>query len=88
MPLIDNVEQAIRLAKAIASDIAIYHEHKIVEGIIKDNLFESMAAIFEEGRKLYKQRIKPEIDPNANLFDRAIVDVILKSKANVRSKIW
>lgn len=88
MPLIDNVEQAIRLAKAIASDIAIYHENKIIEGIIKDNLFESMAAIFEEGRKLYKQRVKPEIDPNANLFDRAIVDVILKSKGHIRSKIW
>lgn len=88
MPLIDNVEQAIRLARAIASDIAIYHENKIIEGIIKDNLFEIMAPIFEEGRKLYRQRIKPEIDPNANLFDRALVDVILKSKGNVRSKIW
>lgn len=88
MPLIDKVDQAIRLAKAIASDIAIYHESKIIEGIVKDNLFESMSTIFEEGRRLYRQRVKPEIDPNANLFDRAIVDVILKSKAHVRSKIW
>jgi hypothetical protein len=88
MPLIDNVEQAIRLAKAICSDIAIYHESKIIEGIVKDNLFETMAPIFEEGRKLYRQRVKPEIDPNANLFDRAIVDVILKSKGHIRSKIW
>ncbi|MCX7945249.1 MAG: hypothetical protein N2746_12145 [Deltaproteobacteria bacterium] len=88
MPLIDNVEQAIRLAKAIASDIAIYHENKIIEGIIKDNLFESMATIFEEGRRLYRQRVKPEIDPNANLFDRALVDVILKSKGHIKSKIW
>jgi hypothetical protein len=88
MPLIDNVEQAIRLAKAICSDIAIYHESKIIEGIVKDNLFETMAPIFEEGRKLYRQRVKPEIDPNANLFDRAFVDVILKSKGHIRSKIW
>jgi len=41
----------------------------------------------EEGRALYKSRVTPEIY-NLNLYDRALVDVMLKSKAHVKSKIW
>ncbi len=54
MPLIETEEAARRLARAIASDLSLYNEEKIVGGIQNDNLFESLAEEIEEGRALYK----------------------------------
>jgi len=87
MALIDKPERARQLARAIASDLTLYHESKILEGLAKDNLFEVMRDDIEEGRALYKSRVTPEVY-NLNLYDRALVDVMLKSKAHVKSKIW
>ncbi len=41
----------------------------------------------EEGRALFKSRVTPDIY-NLNLYDRAIVDVMIKSKGHVKSRIW
>jgi len=41
----------------------------------------------EEGRTLFKSRVTPDIY-ELGLFDRAIVDVMLKSKGHVKSRIW
>jgi hypothetical protein len=87
MALIDKPERARQLARAIASDLTLYHERKIVEGIENDSLFEVMAEEIEEGRALFKSRVTAEIY-ELNIYDRAIVDVMVKSKGHVRSKIW
>ena len=87
MALIDKPERARQLARAIASDLTLYHESKILEGLAKDNLFEVMRDDIEEGRALYKSRVTPEVY-SLNLYDRALVDVMLKSKAHVKSRIW
>ena len=42
----------------------------------------------EEGRALYKSRVSAEISTQANFFERAINDIVLRSKAHVKSKIW
>jgi hypothetical protein len=42
----------------------------------------------EEGRELYKSRVSPELYDKTNYYDRAIVDIIVKSKGHVKSKIW
>ncbi|HVV51155.1 MAG TPA: hypothetical protein VHO06_15915 [Polyangia bacterium] len=87
MALIDKPERARQLARAIASDLSMYHEKKIVEGIEKDALFDGMRDEIEEGRTLYKSRVTPEIY-ELGLYDRALVDMLLKSRGGVRSKIW
>lgn len=87
MPLIDRPERARQLARAIASDLTLYHEKEILEGLENDSLFDVMREQIEEGRSLFKSRVTPEIF-QLNLYDRAIVDVMIKSKGNVRSKIW
>jgi hypothetical protein len=86
-PLIDKQDRARQLARAIASDLTLYHEAKIVEGIQKDILFEIMKDEIEEGRALFKSRVTPEIY-SMNLYERALVDVMLKSKGHLKSKIW
>jgi len=80
--------KAIRLARAIASDILLYNEQKVVHGIEQDNLFDVLRDEIEEGRELFKSRVSPELFSRTNFFDRAIVDVVIKPKANVKSKIW
>ena len=53
--------KAMRLARAIASDISLYNEQKIVKGIEQDNLFEVLKDEIEEGRELYKSRVSAEV---------------------------
>lgn len=87
MPLIETEEAARRLARAIASDLSLYNEEKILEGIQKDNLFEGLAEEIEEGRALYKSRVSPALYQK-NFYDRALVDILIKSKGHVKSKLW
>jgi hypothetical protein len=86
--LITTPEAATRLARAIASDLSLYNEEKIVEGIQSDSLFDVLKDEIEEGRELYKSRVSPELYAKTNYYDRAIVDIIVKSKGHVKSKIW
>ncbi len=85
--LIDNPQRARQLARAIASDLTLYHEAKILEGITNDTLFDVMAEEIEEGRQLFKSRVTEEIY-GQNIYDRAVVDVLIKSKGHIKSKIW
>lgn len=87
MALIDTPEAARRLARAIASDLSLYNEEKITKGIEEDSLFEEMQEEIEEGRALYKSRVAPDLYP-ANFYDRALVDILVRSKGHIKSKIW
>ncbi len=80
--------KAVRLARTIASDISLYNEAKIIQGIEQDTFFDSLKDEIEEGRELYKSRVSPEIFSTTNFFDRAIIDVILARKGHIKSKIW
>lgn len=88
MAVIEEPEKAMRLARAIASDISLYNEEKIKEGIEHDTFFDAVAAEIEEGRELYKSRLAPELYNRTNFYDRAVVDIIIRSKGHIKSKIW
>ncbi len=87
MPLIETEEAARRLARAIASDLSLYNEEKILQGIQGDNLFEALSEEVEEGRALYKSRVSSELYQR-NFYDRALIDILVKSKGHIRSKLW
>lgn len=88
MALIDTPEAATRLARAIASDIALYNEDKIIEGIENDTLFDVLASEINDGLSLYRSRVTPELFNSSNFYYRAIVDVLVKGKGHIKSKIW
>ena len=88
MAVIDDPEKAMRLARAIASDISLYNEDKIKEGIEKDTFFDAVAGELEEGRELYRSRLAPDLYGRTNFYDRAVVDIIIRSKGHLKSKIW
>jgi uncharacterized hydantoinase/oxoprolinase family protein len=87
MPLIETEEAARRLARAIASDLSLYNEEKIVQGIKEDSLFDSLKEEIEEGRALYKSRVAPQL-MGKNFYDRALIDILVKSKGHIPSKLW
>ncbi len=85
--LIDTPERARQLARAIASDLTLYHEKEITEGIEQDTLFDVMKTHLDEGRALFRARVNDDIY-KLNLYDRAIIDVMVKSKGHIKSKLW
>ena len=87
MALIESEEAARRLARAIASDLSLYNDEKIVQGVQEDNLFEALSEEIEEGRALYKSRVSPQLYQR-NFYDRALVDILIKSKGHLKSKMW
>ena len=78
---------ARRLARAIASDVTLYNEAKIAQGIQNDTLFDLIAPEIQEGRALFKDRVTTEMF-DQGFYERAIVDVLLRSKGHIKSKIW
>ena len=86
--LIDTPEAANRLARAIASDLSLYNEAKIKEGIENDTFFSVLQDEIAEGRAHYESRVDPRLLGSSNFFDRALVDVILARKGHIKSKIW
>ena len=86
--LIDTPEAANRLARAIASDLSLYNEAKIKEGIENDTFFAVLQEEIAEGRAHYESRVDKKLVESTNFFDRALVDVILARKGHIKSKIW
>lgn len=87
MALIETEEAARRLARAIASDLSLYNEEKIIRGIEGDSLFEELSEEIEEGRALFRSRVSPTLF-SRNFYDRALVDILVKSKGHIKSRIW
>ncbi len=86
--LVDNPKLAFRLARAIVSDIALYNQEKVKEGIKNDSVFEVLQDELAEGREHFYGRVSPDLDDRDHLYDRAIVDVMIKQAGKIESSIW
>jgi len=84
----DPHERAKRLARLIINDIVLYNQNKVVDGIKNDTLFQVLEDELTEGRKYYDKNVDPAVAVQADYFNLAIVDVLVKGRANVESKIW
>ena len=84
----DPHERARRLARLIVSDIIIYNQDKILEGIKEDTLFDLLKEDIEVGRAYYEKNIDPAVAQSANYFNQALVDILVKGRGNIPSKIW
>lgn len=86
--LVENPDLAFRLARAIVSDIALYNQDKVTEGIKNDSIFDLMGEELEEGREHFYSRVSPELANRDHLFEKAIVDVMIKQAGKIESPIW
>ena len=87
MSLIENRDQARRLARAIISDVALYNKEKVEQGIKDDNIFEVLQDQLTEGREHFQSRVTKEL-ADSNILDIAVVDVLIKRAGKIESTIW
>jgi len=88
MALISTNEQAKRLARTILSDILLYNQAKVKEGIEKDSLFDVLSEELAEGRKYYESMVETALRQSTNFFNEAVIDVLLKQGGKHKSEIW
>jgi hypothetical protein len=86
--MIKKPDEAKRLARTIISDIVLYNQQKVKEGIEKDSLFDVLTDELAEGKKYYESMVEEEIRQSTNFFNEALVDVLLKQNAKIKSEIW
>ncbi len=88
MRLIKNPDEAKRLARTILSDILLYNQAKVKEGIEKDSLFDVLTDELAEGKKYYDSMVDEEVRQTSNFFNEAVVDVLIKQGGKIKSEIW
>jgi hypothetical protein len=88
MRMIKKPDEAKRLARTIISDIVLYNQQKVKEGIEKDSLFDILTDELAEGKKYYESMVEEEIREATNFFNEALVDVLLKQNGKIKSEIW
>lgn len=88
MESISDPVRAERLARALVSDLMIYDPEKVRVGIRQDDLFERLADEIARARKHFQERVDPELAGKQNVFDRALVDVLVYRSRDVSSRIW
>jgi hypothetical protein len=67
--------------------VALYNREKVETGIKNDNIFELLYDEIEEGRQHFISRVNPQLAAS-NIFDIAIVDVLIKRAGKIESTIW
>jgi len=70
--------KARRFARLIVSDIALYNQEKVEEGVRGGSLYELLEEDVMEGRALYEQRISSEIRNSTSYLEDAFEELISK----------
>jgi predicted Zn finger-like uncharacterized protein len=79
---VDNqqVEAARRFARIILSDIALYNQGAVEDGIKKDNFQQVLSEELKEGRELYNSRVPEEVRSQMDYFADEMEKFIEKKK--------
>ena len=73
-------DRAERLARVIVSDISLYYQDRIDEGIVEGNWSELLATEIKEARRLFSDRFpSPEIQ-NSKILETAFLDLLEKRR--------
>jgi len=65
-------ESALRLARIIVSDIALYNTKPVDEGVLQGTFFDLLRSEIEEGRRLYQERCSPELSGGTDYFQQTL----------------
>jgi predicted Zn finger-like uncharacterized protein len=76
----EKIERAKRLARTIINDIYLYNAAKLDESVRNDNFDAVFASELKEGKKLYDNRIAPEVRNTGDFFREAIENFISSRK--------
>jgi DNA-binding response OmpR family regulator len=79
-------EAAKRLARIIMSDIALYNQRAVEEGVLNGTIYEVLRDEIEEGKKLYDGRVPPEIVSSTNYYREAIDEFVKRRKMEMQKR--
>ncbi len=85
---IADPERAVRLARAILSDVALYNPDAVRLGIEHDDVFDRLASELEEALAYFESRVEEGLAHKSNAWGRALVDVLVYRSGHVHSRIW
>jgi len=78
----EDLVKAARLARIIISDIALYNEELVIEGVKNNNLPDLLKNDIEEGRKLFMQRVSRDIWSKRDYLQESLDELIEKHVAS------
>jgi predicted Zn finger-like uncharacterized protein len=77
---LQDIEKAKRLARIIISDIALYNQEILEQGIRQDTVEEVLEKDLEEGKRLFKKRISEHIRQQGDFLMESLHELIQKKK--------
>jgi predicted Zn finger-like uncharacterized protein len=80
----EAVEKARRFARIIVSDIALYNQEAVAEGLKNGTFYDLLKADVDEGRELYEKRVPKVIRSEKDYYQEAFDDFIRAQRKNVR----
>ena len=80
----EAVEKARRFARIIVSDIALYNQDAVVEGLRQGTFFDLLKNDVDEGRDLYEKRVPAAIRVRKDYFQEAFDNFIHAQRKIVR----
>lgn len=76
----EEVERARRFARLIVSDIALYNQDAVAEGIARGTFYDLLNEDITEGRALYEKRVPEIIRQSKDYFQEAFDNFIAEKK--------
>ena len=76
----EEIEKARRFARLIVSDIALYNQDIVAEGLRKGTFFELLQDDITEGRSLYNNRVPESIRTTKDYYQEAFDEFIATKK--------
>jgi predicted Zn finger-like uncharacterized protein len=80
----EAVEKARRFARIIVSDIALYNQEAVAEGLKNGTFYDLLKDDVAEGRELYENRVPAAIRANKDYYQEAFDNFISAQEKNVR----
>ena len=74
------VEKARRFARIIVSDVALYNQEAVIEGLKNGTFFELLKNDIDEGRELYEGRVPVAIKAKRDYYQEAFDNFIAAAK--------
>jgi predicted Zn finger-like uncharacterized protein len=80
----EAVEKARRFARIIVSDVALYNQDAVIEGLKSGTFYELLKNDVVEGRELYEKRVPAAIKSRKDYYQEAFDNFIRAQQKNVR----
>lgn len=80
----EAVEKARRFARIIVSDIALYNQEAVAQGLQNGTFYELLKTDVDEGREIFEKRVPQVIRDQKDYYQEAFDNFIRAQKKNVR----